>query len=372
MYTTLFTYALWRKDVSIKDIPYNDVDYLILTLLSYLHLSVIKDKIVLPSSLKDIFFYYKNTNHEYDESYDLFKMISSSKRYSHIQIIDFSDEIDEKVYKQFFGLTYLLENKTLLITFRGTDDSWVGWKENMSLLYESHIPSHTSSLHYIASIINKTNHFHLKNKRFNTFFNKIYTFFFPYSLIITGHSKGGHLALYSAMHIDKDIQKHIIRVINFDGPGLLLSMLEKLDYDTLLPKIISYVPQFTFFGLLFYHEENYQVIHSTAAGLNQHDPSSWCISPDGFVEDELKEESIEFFIKMNTFLNKMSIEEKRMLFASLFELFELLNIHSFNDLFHLQFKHLILGIKEIHYMNSHIRKRLIEFIRLFYFEFSKS
>ena len=30
MNTTLLSYALWRKDVSIKDIPYNDVDYLIL------------------------------------------------------------------------------------------------------------------------------------------------------------------------------------------------------------------------------------------------------------------------------------------------------------------------------------------------------
>ena len=75
---------------------------------------------------------------------------------------------------------------------------------------------------------------------------------------------------------------------------------------------------------------------------------------------------------MDTFLNKLTTEEKRILFSSLFELFHILNIYSFNDLYHLQFKHLILGIKEIHDMNSHIRKRLIEFLRLFYFEFSKS
>ncbi|MEE1076188.1 MAG: Mbeg1-like protein, partial [Acutalibacteraceae bacterium] len=116
-------------------------------------LSVIKDKIGLPVSLSTIFSYYKKTNHEFDESYELFKIISSSKRYSHIQVIDFLDEKDEKDYKQFFALTYLLENNTLFIAFRGTDDSWVGWKENMSLLYESHIPSHSSSLNYIKYII---------------------------------------------------------------------------------------------------------------------------------------------------------------------------------------------------------------------------
>ena len=368
MHPTLYTYALWRKDISIKEIPYNDVDYLILTLLSYLRLSTIQDKIVLPLSLSTIFSYYKKTDHEYDESYELFQMISSSKRYSHIQIIDFLDEKDEITSKQFFALTYLLENKTLFIAFRGTDDSWVGWKENLSLLYESQIPSHQSSLNYIESTINKANKFSFKNKTLSV----LYTHFFYKPMIISGHSKGGHLALYSSMHIKKDIQKHIIRVINYDGPGLLLSMLEKIDYHSLLPKIISYVPQFSFFGLLFYHEENYKVIHSNAIGLNQHDPMSWCVDPGGFIEDALKQESIAFFIKMNTFLNKMSIEEKRIMFASLFELFSLLNIYSFNDLYHLQFKHLLLGIKEISSMNSHIRKRLIEFLRLFYVEFSKT
>lgn len=371
MYTTLFSYALWRKDVSIKDIPYNDTDYLILTLLSYLRFSTIKDQITLPASLSTLFSYYKKTDHEYDESFELFKLISSSKRYSHIQIIDFLDEKDEIEYKQFFALTYLLNNNTIFITFRGTDDSWIGWKENMSLLYESHIPSHKSSLQYIYTIIDKINIFHIQNKKINHLFNTIYNYFKPYSLIISGHSKGGHLALYSAMHVDKDIQNHIIRVINYDGPGLLLSMLEKLDYYPLLPKIISYVPQFSFFGLLFFHEENYKVIHSSAVGLNQHDPLSWCVDPDGFVEDDLRQESLEFFIKMNMFLNKMTTEEKRILFTSLFELFTLLKIHSFNDLYHLHFKHLLLGMKEIRYMNSHIRKKLIEFLRLLYFEAMK-
>lgn len=368
MYTTLFTYALWRKDVSTKDIPYNDTDYLILTLISYLRFNVIKDLITLPISLFTLFTYYKKTDHEYDESYELLKMISSSKRYSHIQIIDFLDEKDEVLCKQFFALTYLLENNTYFICFRGTDDSWVGWKENISLLYEDHIASHGSSIAYIQSLSHKIRPMFIKNK----LINRIYSYFHPYFLIISGHSKGGHLALYSSMHINKDIQNHIIRVINYDGPGLLLSMLEKIDYHALLPKIISYVPQFSFFGLLFYHEENYKVIHSNAIGLNQHDPLSWCVDPGGFIEDALKEESIAFFIKMNTFLNKMSIEEKRIMFASLFELFTLLNIYSFNDLYHLQFKHLLLGIKEISSMNSHIRKRLIEFLRLFYVEFSKS
>ncbi len=372
MYTTLMTYALWRKDISTKEIPYNDVDYLILTLLSYLRFSAIKDKIVLPASLSTIYSYYKKTNHEYDESYEIFKIISSSLRYSHIQIIDFLDEKDDIKFKQFFALTYRLENNVLFIAFRGTDDSWVGWKENMSLLYESHIPSHTSSLHYINSIINKNKKYHFRYKRINKYANKVYEYFFPYSLIIAGHSKGGHLALYSAMNIDQDIQKHITRVINYDGPGLLLSMLEKLDYNTILPKIISYVPQFSFFGLLFFHEENYKVIHSTALGLNQHDHFSWCVNPSGFVQDDLEEESLEFYIKMNIFLNKLTLEEKRILFASLFELFTLLNVSSFNDIYHLKFRHLLLGIKEIHNIDSHIRKRLIEFLRLLYFEVTKS
>lgn len=366
MYTTLFFYALWRKDISIKEIPYNDTDYLILTLLSYLRFSTLSTH-VLPLSLSSLFSYYKKTNHEYDEAYELFKMIASSIRYSHIQLIDFKCEEDPIVFKQFFALTYLLENKTFFIVFRGTDDSWVGWKENISLLYEKSIPSHTSSLHYIKYIINtKCIHFHhLK------FLNSIYNSIYPYKLIVAGHSKGGHLALYSTFHLDKAYQKHIIRIINYDGPGLLLSMLDKLDYEHLLNKAITYVPAFSFFGLLFFHEENYRVIHSTSLGLNQHDPMSWCVSPDGLVEDELTKESIDFFIQMNTFLDSMTNEEKKTVFSSLFELFTILNIYSFNDLYHLKFKHLLLGINKITHMNSYIRKKLIVILKLIYFEARK-
>ena len=366
MYTSLFHYALWRKDISIKEIDYNDIDYLILTLLSYLRFSILTN-ITLPLSLSSLFSYYKKTNHEYDEVYELFHMISSSKRYSHIQILDFQCEEDPVIYKQFFALTYLLENKTLFIVFRGTDDSWVGWKENITLLYEKSIPSHAASLHYIYHIINT------KTAPFNRFqfFNKLYNYFHPYKLIIAGHSKGGHLALYSSFHLASSIQKHIVRIINFDGPGLLLSMLEKRNYEHILSKTITYVPTFSFFGLLFYHEENFKVIHSTTQGLNQHDPMSWCVSPMGLIEDELKDESIAFFIKMNTFLNTMTNEEKKEVFSSLFELFTNLNIYSFNDIYHLKFKHLILSLNTLTHMNSYIRKKLIIILKLIYFDTGK-
>mgnify|MGYP003294377936 CR=1 FL=1 len=74
MYTTLFFYALWRKDISIKEIPYNDTDYLILTLLSYLRFSTLNPH-VLPLSLSSLFSYYKKTDHEYDEAYEEYSKI---------------------------------------------------------------------------------------------------------------------------------------------------------------------------------------------------------------------------------------------------------------------------------------------------------
>ena len=43
---------------------------------------------------------------------------------------------------------------------------------------------------------------------------------FDGELLLGGHSKGGHLALYAAAHAAPEVQARISRVYSFDGPGV--------------------------------------------------------------------------------------------------------------------------------------------------------
>lgn len=63
-------------------------------------------------------------------------------------------------------MTFHLPNQIDYIAFRGTDASFVGWKEDFNLCFQENIPSQISALNYVNNY--KTNH----------------------KLILGGHSKG--------------------------------------------------------------------------------------------------------------------------------------------------------------------------------------
>ena len=77
-----------------------------------------------------------------------------------------------------------LPDGTAYISFRGTDDTIVGWKEDFNLS-NGIVPSHRKALEYLE-------------------FNGTYM----QSMIrLGGHSKGGNLAMYTAMQCDDALQE---------------------------------------------------------------------------------------------------------------------------------------------------------------------
>ena len=59
--------------------------------------------------------------------------LATSKRFKNIKLLNYVDEYDPDVQKQFAAMTYRLSLDTYLVVFRGTDDTLIGWKEDFHM-----------------------------------------------------------------------------------------------------------------------------------------------------------------------------------------------------------------------------------------------
>lgn len=380
MYTIL-DYVKWRGDLSFQQSPYQEVDYLILSHLAYLpfeHINIAHMTLNKAFSLSQDNF-EKNTNIPQD-NYELWKQVSTSKRFQNIKIINYTSETDHELIKQFASITFLLEDFTLFVAYRGTDDSLVGWHEDFLMLYQNTVPAQLSAVQYLQEISQYTYPLSLfqslKNKNLGTWKERI-SKHFRYKkkglpILLGGHSKGGNLAMYASIFADENIQERILHVYNYDGPGFQDDIIQSKNYQKMLPQMTSYIPHYSFFGIVLGHEEKYHVVASQNQGMYQHNTMSWNVDLNGFIQDELSYESVQFAIKVIMFLEKLNYQEKESFVEAMFNLFYSLDLHTFSDLSHMNYRHILTAIKEISLLNNQVRKMLIEVIHMIWLEAKKA
>ncbi|MEG0367371.1 MAG: Mbeg1-like protein, partial [Coprobacillus sp.] len=288
MKNTIYDYVDWRGDLNSFDFPFNEIDYFILGQLAYVNL----DNIVTYTyqdtlTLQQAFELYNQRNQMFDdiqvkalqnESHYLFEKMAKSIRYQNIQIISYINDLDKELIKQFSAMTFLLEDESLCIGFRGTDEDLVGWHEDFLMLCEKVVPAQLSSVEYLnyiaqypyqASFLTS-----LKNKKLGINIwqraKKHIQIKKGRSLLLAGHSKGGNLAMYAGCFAYQQIKERITQIYNFDGPGFQEEVMTSQEYRSMLPRIHSFIPHYSFFGIVLGHEENYSVVHSHAHGMLQH------------------------------------------------------------------------------------------------------
>lgn len=163
-----------------------------------------------------------------------------------MKISNYINKIDAQEEKQFSAITIHMPDNTIYISFRGTDNTLIGWKEDFNMSFQSKVPSQLDAIEYINKIASK----------------------YKEKLRIGGHSKGGNLAVFGASFCKSNIQNRVINVYNNDGPGLQQDIIDSKEYKKILPKIHTYIPQTSIIGRLLYHEENYTVVQSTQKRSN--------------------------------------------------------------------------------------------------------
>ena len=103
-------------------------------------------------------------------------------------------------------------------------------------------------------------------------------------LRIGGHSKGGNLAAWAAVHLDEKLQrKRLIAAYNNDGPGFSRDLVNEPCYQAVADRLFTFIPASSIVGVLLEHAEDYEVVDSTARSIMQHEPLSWCVEGPHFV-----------------------------------------------------------------------------------------
>lgn len=181
-----------------------------------------------------------------------------------------------------------------------------------------------------------------------------------------GHSKGGNLAIWSAVHCNSAVRSRIIRAYSNDGPGFTKEMLDSEAYGSMRDRCINYVPQSSLVGMLLEHDENYQIIYSDKSGLMQHDPYSWAVHRNQYVYLDGRSpfgEQSDMAIRL--WLDSMTAEEKRELVGDLFAVLESTGAKTLTEISHNKKDVVVQVVKTLSDMEKPRRKRISRLLARF-------
>lgn len=300
--------------------PFNDVDNLILCQLSYLKFEVMVPELGKRRKnmkLMDIFTHPLREKLFTDERYEipnrgLFEAAAFSKRFQNMSINYISCQIDVDKQLQFAAMTFFLENDITYVAFRGTDETIIGWKEDFNMAFISPVPSQLLSVEYLDRVGKKI----------------------PGSFMIGGHSKGGNLAVYSAMKCSDEVRKRILRIYTNDGPGFVKDIFSSDDFEMVRERITKIVPQSSMIGMLLQHQEEYQVIESSGkGGMGQHDPYTWEVREGSFVhKQDLTYGRKLFNEKLNSWVEELDEEQRSVFVETLYKIILVTEAETLMDL----------------------------------------
>lgn len=321
-------YLRWRGDLSFEADPFNEVDSLILTQLAYLDLQgIIPDftenkSISMPKLIEK--FWMVNTPAEIEKKLfivrnpvRLFSLLKKSRRFSELVFSNYLYRNDIKKQEQFSAMTVWIPDGSIFIGFSGTDSSIVGWRENFNMTFMDEVPAQIEAVRYLEEVYNWSN----------------------FKIRLAGHSKGGNLAVFAAMHVREEISERIVSVNNFDGPGFRKKVILHPRYSKTMDKVKTYLPETSIVGRFLEHSEVYSVVKSNASGAWQHDAFTWQVEGASFVfTKQLDDESQLVETTINLWLEKLDSVAREQFVNSLFEIFEKANITRIEDFTDLKWK----------------------------------
>lgn len=272
MSDTIHSYLKEYGDISFSERPMNHVDSLLLCQFAYLKFDglvpdISEDK---PSvTLTELDRHPDREGLFADERFEkdnreLFEGMLSGRRFRNIKLNCHINVVEKEWEAQFSAVTVILEDGTIYVVFRGTDETIVGWKEAFNMAFLSPVPGQALSVKYLNTVA----------ERFSTPF------------YVGGHSKGGNLAVYSAMNCVPQVQERILKIYSMDGPGFRPEVLKECGYDRIADRVVKLLPHSSVIGMIFEWDTGYQVVESRSFSLAQHNPYNWKIKNGEFVAAE--------------------------------------------------------------------------------------
>ena len=235
-------------------------------------------------------------------THDFYHAIAANPRFSDIEMGAFLEQFDDGEQTQFAAVTYRLPSGTLVVAFRGTDDSLVGWKEDFNMAFQYPVPAQVTAADYLA---------------------RVAALWQNVPIVLTGHSKGGNLAVYAAMNAEDDVKDRIERIYSLDGPGFPEAVVNSFEYASVSDRIVKIVPDSSVVGMVLETPERCMVVKSDVEGIMQHFAFSWQMHGGEFdkVED-VANSSVTFNKALNKWLSNLSKEQRERAVDALFAVLE--------------------------------------------------
>lgn len=294
---TVLDYLKEYGNRTFREKPMTEVDSLVLCQLSYLKFdglvpdvrdkgrSITMKALAAHPEFDKLFgdIRYEKVNRE------LFQEMVAGKRFRSMRLNYYINLVEKQWETQFSAVTCFLDDGTVYLAYRGTDESIVGWKEDFNMAFRAPVPGQEYSVRYL-----------------NTVAGKLCRPFY-----VGGHSKGGNLAVYSAMNCQPRIQERIIRIYSMDGPGFRPEVLSGGEYGRIADRVVKILPHSSLVGMLFESDMRFQVVESKTFGLAQHDPYTWLVEEDHLLRaDGIRERWLRRDNTLNQWI--LSLDEKHL------------------------------------------------------------
>ncbi len=249
-------YLVWRGEFSFEITPWNEIDALLTATLCYLNFHGVKSTQGWTlEEAKRIGLLQEAEGSTFPARKNTFEAMADSPRFRDCRMHHFIALTAPEREMQFAAMCMDMPDGSLCVMYRGTDNTVVGWKEDFNMAYRTRVPAQEAAAWYLARGAAVTG----KDR----------------PLRLTGHSKGGNLAVYAAAMMPAEIQNRIEGVWSFDGPGMNRETSVSEGYARIREKLHSFIPQTSIIGLLMDYIEPYTVVRSNAGGISQHDPMTW-------------------------------------------------------------------------------------------------
>ena len=324
----LMDYMDWRGDLDFSQSPFNEVDNLILAQLVYVEFEGIVPKPGEEGSIT-----VAEASEKFFETHDekeilarvsmtktaafVLKKMAQTKRFQNVRLFGYLNDISLEEQSQFSVVCVALSEESVYVSFSGTDNTIVGWRENFNMGYLSETPGQLKAVAYLN---------HMMKERFQT-------------ILVGGHSKGGNLSVYASVKCEESIQRRIVCVYSNDGPGFSEKMIQSKEYQRMLPKIRTILPESSIVGMLLEHQEKFEVVKSSQSGIGQHDAMSWEVIGTHFVYvDAVAPQSVLLDETMKSWIYQLTKEQREEIVDTVFSMLEAANIRTVDDFYHSRWK----------------------------------
>jgi hypothetical protein len=317
----ILDYLDWRGDLEFQQDPLNEVDNLVFSVLSYMDFAgaVPTTEEAGSVSLADAAETLKQmpeqitapiTSTFFSRLPVLLEKCAGSARYRDVRLSHYVNRVSFDEAEQFSALVFSTDDTTHFVAFSGTDDTLVGWKEDLEMSFRDVVPAQRSAVEYLELVMS-----HL-----------------PGVFYLGGHSKGGNLAVFAGANISSEMQPSILLMYNNDGPGFQRAVIESPGYQRVANKLLTFLPKSSVVGMLLNQSGHYHVVDSDETGFMQHNAFSWEVIGRTFVYQEgLSTASLKFNSALREWLDTVSLEEREDFVTVLFTILEATGARTLKD-----------------------------------------